>query len=63
MLQGLPQREKDIFLQGLRAYSESTLFPILEYKDKKIKPDGIPSFVKNIIGNTKYKISRFIAFT
>ncbi len=41
--------KRDIFLQGLKNYSDSLLFPILEYKNKTIKPDGLPSFFKKVI--------------
>ncbi len=41
--------KKDIFLQGLKKYSESTLFPILEYKDKKIELKDVSTFIEKII--------------
>ncbi len=41
--------KKDVFLQGLKNYSESTLFPILDYKDKTVKAEDIPSFIHTII--------------
>ena len=43
--------KRDIFLQGLKNYSDSLLFPILEYKDKTIKPDGLKAFFKKMINN------------
>ncbi len=43
--------KRDIFLQGLKNYSDSILFPILEYKDKKIKANELSSFIKKIINN------------
>ena len=42
----------DIFLQGLKNYSDSLLFPILEYKNKTIKADGLSAFFKKVIKNT-----------
>ncbi len=47
--------KRDIFLQGLKNYSESLLFPVLEYKDKIIKPDGLESFFRKAI-NSNLKI-------
>ncbi len=47
--------KRDIFLQGLKSYSDSLLFPILEYKNKTIKPDGLESFFKNAI-NSNIKV-------
>ena len=44
--------KRDIFMQGLKNYSDSLLFPILEYKDKPIKKDGLNSFFKKLIKNT-----------
>ncbi len=44
--------KKDIFLQGLKNYSNALLFPILQYKDKTIKPDGLESFFKKAIKDT-----------
>ena len=44
--------KRDIFLQGLKNYSDSLLFPILEYKDKTIKQDGLKPFFKKLIKNT-----------
>lgn len=41
--------KRDIFLQGLKNYSDSMLFPILEYKDKQIKPNELPDFIKSVI--------------
>ncbi len=41
--------KRDIFLQGLKNYSDSLLFPILEYKDKKITHDGLKTFFKSVI--------------
>ncbi len=41
--------KRDIFLQGLKNYSDSLLFPILEYKNKVIKPDGLSAFIRNVI--------------
>ena len=41
----------DIFLQGLKNYSDSLLFPILEYKNKTIKADGLSAFFKKVIKN------------
>ena len=43
--------KRDIFLQGLKNYSDSILFPILEYKDKKIKANELSSLIKKIINN------------
>ena len=43
--------KRDIFLQGLRNYSDSMLFPILEYKDKKIQTDELSDFIRKIIKN------------
>ena len=43
--------KRDIFLQGLKNYSDSMLFPILEYKDKKIKTTELSDFIKKIIKN------------
>ncbi len=43
--------KRDIFLQGLKNYSDSLLFPVLEYKNKAIKPDGLSLFFKKIIKN------------
>ena len=43
--------KRDIFLHGLRNYSDSILFPILEYKDKKIKTNELAVFFKKIINN------------
>ena len=43
--------KRDIFLQGLRNYSNSMLFPILEFKDKKIKTDELSDFIRKIIKN------------
>lgn len=43
--------KRDIFLQGLRNYSKLMLFPILEYKDKKLHYDDISNFIKKIIAN------------
>ena len=47
--------KRDIFLQGLKNYSDSLLFPILEYKDKTIKPDGLARFLKKVI-NTNVNV-------
>ena len=44
--------KRDIFLQGLQNYSNSILFPILEYKDKKIKTNELEDFIKKIINNS-----------
>lgn len=44
--------KRDIFLQGLRNHSKSMLFPILEYKDKKICTNDISVLIKKIIKNT-----------
>lgn len=44
--------KRDIFLQGLKNYSDSLLFPILEYKDKTIKTDDLSNFFKAVIKNT-----------
>jgi len=43
--------KRDIFLQGLKNYSDSLLFPILEYENKKIKANGLKSFFKKLILN------------
>ena len=43
--------KRDIFLQGLKNYSKLLLFPILEYKDKKLHYDDISNFIKKIIAN------------
>jgi len=43
--------KRDIFLQGLKNYSDSILFPILEYKDKKIKTNELSDFIRKIIKN------------
>ena len=43
--------KRDIFLQGLKNYSDSMLFPILEYKDKKIQTDELSDFIRKIIKN------------
>lgn len=43
--------KRDIFLQGLKNYSKLLLFPILEYKDKKLHYDDISTFIRNIIAN------------
>jgi len=43
--------KRDIFLHGLRNFSDSMLFPILEYKDKVIKPDELSDFIRKIIKN------------
>lgn len=44
--------KRDIFLQGLKNYSDSMLFPILEYKDKKIETTEISEFLRKIIKNS-----------
>lgn len=44
--------KRDIFLQGLKNYSDSLLFPILEYKDKTIKTDDLSNFFKAVIKST-----------
>jgi AcrR family transcriptional regulator len=41
--------KRDIFLQGLKNYADSLLFPILEYKNKAIKADGLSTFFKKVI--------------
>ena len=43
--------KRDIFLQGLINYSDSMLFPILEYKNKKIHTNELSGFIKKIIKN------------
>ena len=43
--------KRDIFLQGLRNYSDSMLFPILEYKDKKIQSKELADFIRKVIKN------------
>ena len=43
--------KRDILLQGLRNYSDSMLFPILEYKDKKIQPNELYDFIEKVIKN------------
>ena len=41
--------KRDIFLQGLKNYSDSMLFPILEFKDKKIQTNELSDFIRKII--------------
>ena len=43
--------KRDIFLQGLKNYSDSMLFPILEYKDKKIQNNELSDFIKKVVKN------------
>jgi len=43
--------KRDIFLQGLRNYSDSMLFPILEYKNKKIQSYELADFILKVIKN------------
>ena len=43
--------KRDIFLQGLKNYSDLMLFPILEYKDKKIQTNELSVFFRKIIKN------------
>lgn len=44
--------KRDIFLQGLRNYSDSVLFPILEYKNKKIQSSELADFIRKVIKNS-----------
>ena len=44
--------KRDIFLQGLRNYSEAMLFPILQYKNLKIQNENISTIIRKLIENT-----------
>lgn len=44
--------KRDIFLQGLKNYSEAMLFPILQYKNLKIQNENISTIIRKLIENT-----------
>ena len=44
--------KRDIFMQGLKSYAQSVLFPILTYKNKNVKLDDIESFFRKIINDS-----------
>ena len=41
--------KRDIFLQGLKNYSEAMLFPILQYKNLKIQNENISTIIRKLI--------------
>ena len=41
--------KKDIFIQGLKKYSETLMFPINKLKDKKLNKDNLSESFRNII--------------